>query len=221
MDILVRDRQTPSGLLQAWYAFPDFTRPDLAEAVVDDLLAFVASREGLVEDLADGMAFRFGWSTITLQASEEGFVLCEPDFSGGAGVVDHVSVTAQITAMQRWVNERARAPFAPCLYSDTLMMPEGALDADAVVLVRAPRMHEGHSGWMLSPREPIAAGMQEVPTWMLLGHRPEILKALALPEGVIGAFEGGGLVSVRDLDNTDRWPPRNEGGEPGWLAARE
>ncbi|MBM3463869.1 MAG: hypothetical protein FJX76_17370 [Armatimonadetes bacterium] len=206
------------GALVAWYDPQGFSRPDLLDEAVDAILRFIASKERLVDDFQDGMQFRVGWSSLTLRAGENGFVLCEPDFSTGA-LVDHVTVSAQIAAMQQRLNTRTNTAYSPCHCFETVGLFEGALEVPDLLLVRSDRMSPVHSGWMITPRNRRDAALQELPSCLLLGTRPHLLQALSLPDGSLVTVSGEEILAVRDVENNDLLGDGDD--EPTWLPQEE
>lgn len=210
--------------LIARYDTAGFTEPTLLADMAQTLLRFIARHEAAVGELEEGMQFQFGWSVLTLQSWDDGLLVCEPDFSldePHTGLVDQVTLTLQVAVMQAWVNQRANMPARSCLFFEHLVVLEGALEVSDIVLVHGERTSPTHCGWQLTPRDPEVAGaladgqLYETPIWTLLGSRPHVLKALALPPGSIAVFQDDVLVLVRDEDNNVRCELDDPG--PTWV----
>lgn len=107
--------------------------------------------------------------------------------------------------------ERIEAPSCPGLYSETIALPDGALDVGEILLLRDERRHVTHFGWMPTPRDNAVVEQLrdegqvycEIPSYVLLGARPQLLRVLALPEGSIVSFGADAITSIRDADNND------------------
>lgn len=206
-----------------------------AEVVQDDDNVQAVEDAAAAESwrLLDGVQVQFGWSLLTLRASDEGIVLCEPDFGAQApfdSPREQVTVTAQLTAMQMHLNKRADLASSPCLCYETIMVLDGVLEVPEVLLVHGDRNSESHSGWMMMPRSKEVAdalraegatGYYEMYAYELVACRPHLLKALALPPGSIVGFNGDAIEFVRDEENHDRLPPSEDADEPTWVEIEE
>jgi hypothetical protein len=184
-----------------------------AEVALDeaaaDLLAFWGN------EAVDGQQAWYGWSLLTLHATDDGLLVCEPDFLSddpALQAVPHATVTLQVAAMQRRLHALTDLDVEPCTCAHTLNVPLAGLDHEEISMVRGEPSHDGDSGWMVLPSGR-SGEMAEVRTYALLRLRPALLKALTMPTGSVVTFRGGRVVSLRDYENFEllREPDPDDG----------
>ncbi len=157
-----------------------------------------------------------GWSDVVPVAVETGKMLSEPDFSKGEPFLNRrldLTTTLEVAAAQADLLSRTGCLAQHCTYKDRVLVADGALEQDRVVLHRHGDARDGNSGWYLGPVEGEAIqkvdGFERLMSASLWSRRPTLVAALALPHGTRVLFCGETITEIRDRHNTLLYQPNN------------
>src|SRR5262249_13489283 len=156
-----------------------------------------------------GQTIQIGWSVLTLQGSGEELTGCEPDFYGNPfeDLKSSITTTLIITAQQNDVLTRLGVQAEACLFSDKIVLAQGALAENGVFLERTSDPSPNESGWYIGPAENRTAPVtyEACYVYELLTKRPALLQTLALPQGYLVVFAGDRIEAVLNEKEEQVW----------------
>lgn len=167
-----------------------------------DMFAELSPRQ----PLRAGLRVRFGWSMLTLVESDEGLVVCEPDFDRDPlrDVRPTLAVTLRIAAEQATLARRLGVVPIDATFDSFVVVGHDALASPAVQLYRDPQPATGEdSGWSVTTAGAPAAGddpdaFDAVRVYTLLRTRPAVLPLLALPLGFAVTIQNDRVLTIID-----------------------
>lgn len=186
--------------------FADDLKPQ-AEALLDKL----AELDAKGPPLHDGSVIDFGWSRLTLEAEDDGLVVCEPDFVGDPkeGTSCVIAATLRISLRQAELLQRLGVEGLDARWDSTLAVQRGALANARIYLERMASENPGFSGWYIGEVKdsgPVKReDLESIPVHRLYTERPELLDALALPPGWLVVFDGQVIEAVLNPAGKNVW----------------
>lgn len=176
----------------------------------DFLLNLFETTEADAGFLEDGMKIQVGWSILFIHEKGEGQVqILAPDYATDpfSRTTDDLSATLSVQLAQNHVLKQSGTAGETCLFQDTLIASEKALNAERVYLERTDHRQDGRSGWYLGPAEG-QVEQEELRLYyifQLFNLRPGILKVLALPKGCVTVLDGDEVEAVLDAEDRNIW----------------
>lgn len=183
------------------------------------LLSTLAARDTHGPPLADGTTVDFGWSRLTLRAEDDTLVVHEPDFRGDptTQTLPFADDTLQVILDQVQLCQRVGAEPQDVRWNQLLVLQSGILDQPRVYLERQSSSNPRFSGWYLGPvpprgelrpaheTPPSSGKLEELTVAQVYARRPELVAALALPNGWLVVFADQIVEAVLNPQNVNVW----------------
>jgi hypothetical protein len=158
------------------------------------------------EPMTEGLALRWGWSELVLVREADGRLqVHEPDFGDDPleSYRPDVTATLQVQAATRDVLARCGVEPHPVRFDELMVVAGDALAAPVLMAQRNKPSAPGDSGWYVGARPGFEEGrLAPRMVFELLGSRPGLLPALALPAGWQVVLDGDDILRV--VDDRDR-----------------
>lgn len=172
----------------------------------------VAGFDGRGRALGDGVTLEIGWTVFYLRGQPDGSLLvCEPDYGTDPFKNVRADVTASLTVLVAQIDLLRAVNLTPeaCRFDQKLIVRKGALDEPRIFANRLPPTKED-SGWYIGPASgiggtPKAEELESMLLFELLGRRPHILFALALPTGYMVVWNGAAIERLLDPQGRNLW----------------
>lgn len=164
------------------------------------------------QSLDDGTVVQFFWVHLTLRGEPDSLRVLAPDLAGDPEVDTDPDLSSALALLLLQLQAAARVGVGPQPIgaTDVVHLAPGTLEAEAVMMRRAPATRIGDSGWHLRPDGPLqeyADDYTELPVHRLITARKGLGWPLALPTGLLVRMRGDEVVSVLDTDRRERWGP--------------
>ena len=104
-----------------------------------------------------GFRLRLGWSEVTARGDQE-LTLFEPNFEGGW--TEGIENSLEIAAAQALFHQENGIPTESCSHRDRVLLADGILQRERLVMHRHSPARHGNSGWYIGPVDP--ADIQEL-----------------------------------------------------------
>jgi hypothetical protein len=169
----------------------------------ETLLKLAAEADTQGQGLKDGAVIEFGWAPLRLRTDGRDLVLCEPDCEGDADkFVPSVDRTLRVVAQQAALLHAVGVEGIAAKYDQGVVLKTGALQLSRIYMHRRDPVSRDDSGWYIGPADdavpPDDADLDALQVYRLIGLRPQLLKAMALPYDYLVVFDEGEVEAILD-----------------------
>lgn len=173
------------------------------QLAAEQLLNDIASMDILLEP---GTTILYGWILLKLAPRDGYLAVTAPDIAYGnpEAYQDNLDITLKVLTEQAHLLKRLGCDGKPALFLEKVVLHKKNREHIQLYMERQPKASTDDSGWYIGPENvdsPVKEDLTSVYVYELLSMMPEVMGALALPEGFLATIETHRITQIYDTEN--------------------